>query len=364
MGDVFIAGVGMTRFGCGNATIADLVHAAVRDALADADLPPSDVGALLIGYTGAGVATVADALLVRLGLRHSGLRAGARARIEHASLSGARALHLAWRAIEVGVDDVVVCVGAERAYPYTGSGDGLPPLLRGRIEVAREYITMSGATGEQLARTVVKNRRHGARNPHAMADEVLVGTVLESDVVDWPLTRLMVAVRGEGAAAVVLASPRARRRISGSRPRIRASVLGMASEPNGDLADVAGLAYRTAGIGPEDVDCAELNDVTAAAELAAYEALQFIAAGHGPELIDAGYTSLGGVLPVNTSGGLLSLGELDGASGIAQVCELTYQLRNRAGSRQVPRALVGLAQSSGPAEDGSRVVGLTVLSAT
>jgi acetyl-CoA acetyltransferase len=362
MGDVFIAGVGTTRFGPGNASIADLVHEAVGDALADADLQTSDVGAVFIGYTGAGLAG-GEALFVRLGLRRSGLRAAPRALIEHVSASGARALHLAWRAIEMGVDDVVVCVGAERVYPGTGSGDGFAALLRRRAELAREYMTMSGATVEQLARTAVKNHRHGARNPHAPAAEVLVGTVLESDVVAWPLTRLMVAVRGEGAAAVVLASPRARRRIAGSRPRIRASVLGMAAEHNGDPAEVAGLAYRTAGIGPEDVDCAELNDVTAAAELAAYEALQFIAAGHGPELIDAGYTSLGGVLPVNTSGGMLSLGELDGASGIVQVCELTDQLRNRAGSRQVPRARVALAQSSGPAEDGSRVVGLTLLTA-
>jgi acetyl-CoA acetyltransferase len=100
-------------------------------------------------------------------------------------------------------------------------------------------------------------------------------------------------------------------------------------------------------MGPEDLDCGEVDDVTAAAELAAYEDLQLAPAGQGPELIDTGFTALGGVTPVNTSGGLLSLGELPGASGLSQIVHVVKQLRGEAGPRQVERARVGLAQSGG-----------------
>ena len=218
-------------------------------------------------------------------------------------------------------------------------------------------MTASGATVEQLARAAAKNHRQGARNPAASsACEVSVQAVLDSDVVEWPLTRLMVAPRAAGAAAVVLAS-----RAGSGAPRVRASVLAAArDEPR-----AAQLAYAAAGLGPEDVDCAEVHDDTAAAELEAYEALQLVAAGGGHELIDTGFTALGGVLPVNMSGGLLSLGELDGASGLAQVCELVRQLGAEAGVRQVPGARVALAHSRGPGDAGGesgRLVALTVLS--
>ena len=186
-----------------------------------------------------------------------------------------------------------------------------------------------------------------------------VQAVLNSDLVAWPLTRLMVAPRTAGAAAVVLAPHAPAPAGAGSPPRVRACVLAR----DGDEAGAAQRAYDAAALGPEDVDCAELHDETAAAELAAYEALQFVPVGEGPALVDTGFTSLGGVLPVNTSGGLLSLGELDGASAIAQVCELAGQLAGGAGARQVPGARVALAHSRGTGEDGARLVALTMLSA-
>jgi acetyl-CoA acetyltransferase len=124
----------------------------------------------------------------------------------------------------------------------------------------------------------------------------------------------------------------------------------------------ARLAYCASGVGPDDLDVVELEDVTAAAELAAYEDLQLAPQGEGPELIDSGFTALGGVLPVNTSGGLLSAGELPGVWALVQVCHLAWQLRGEAGECQVPRARVGLAQSSSSALAGSELVALTILS--
>ena len=162
-------------------------------------------------------------------------------------------------------------------------------------------MSASGATVEHLARISAKNRGNGGR-------PVSVAQVLESEELAWPLTRLMVAPAGEGAAAVILASPRAADRLTRTAPRVRASLLVQPEGRRDGAGRAARLAYEASGLGPEDLDCAELEDVTAAAELAAYEDLQLAPQGQGPELIDSGFTALGGVLPVNTSGGLLSLG--------------------------------------------------------
>jgi acetyl-CoA acyltransferase len=124
----------------------------------------------------------------------------------------------------------------------------------------------------------------------------------------------------------------------------------------------ARLAFCASGVGPDDLDVVELDDVTAAAELAVYEDLQLAPEGEGPELIDSGFTALGGVLPVNTSGGLLSAGELPGVWGIAQVCHLAWQLRGEAAALQVPGARLGLAHSSSSALTRTERVALTILS--
>jgi acetyl-CoA acetyltransferase len=232
--------------------------------------------------------------------------------------------------------------------------------MAGRAEAARAYLAASGAGVDHLARTAVKNHRHGAHNPAApRAAEVPLQAVLGSDPVAWPLTRMMVAPSTAGAAAVVLAS----RRASRAAPRVRASVLASDDEGRADDERAGQLAYWAAGVGPEDLDCAEVHDDTAASELAAYETLQLAAPGHGPELIESGFTALGGVLPVNTSGGLLSLGELDGVSAIAQVCELHAQLTGAAGARQVPGARIAIAHSRGPAHDGGGLAAVTVIEA-
>jgi acetyl-CoA acyltransferase len=358
MGDAFMVGAATTPFGRGKWTPAELAHEAAISALAAARRESRQVAAVFVGCRGTGSVPTADALSVRLGLRRAGLGRDEGRRAEHVSASGARAFHLAWRAVESGLYDLVLCVGAERL-AAGGAAEYDRAALPRRAEAAKRYMATSGATVEQLARTAAKNHRQGARNPAACsAGDVSPQAVLDSDMVAWPLTRLMVAPRMAGAAAVVLASRSTGRRGADRPPCVRASVLAGAA----DEARAAQLAYGAAGVGPEDVDCAEVHDDTAAAELAAYEALQFVPAGAGPELVDAGFTALGGVLPVNPSGGLLSLGEVDGVSGIAQVCELAGQLGGRAGARQVPGARVALSHARGPAEDGGRLVTLTLLS--
>src|SRR5690606_21021146 len=126
------------------------------------------------------------------------------------------------------------------------------------------------------------------------------GAVMESEMLAWPLRRLMVAAAADGAAAVIFASGAVRRRLGGHAARVRASVMLGDSDAAATTVRAAMLAYQNAGVGPEDVDCAEVDDDTAAGELAAYEALQFAPQGQGPELVESGFTALGGVLPVNT----------------------------------------------------------------
>ena len=359
MTDVFVVGAATTRHGDSGRSTADLAYHAAIAAMADAGIGDRDIPAAFVGSGGNGAPPTADSVAVRLGLRRLGFEAGDAdgerelpGRVEHVSTSGGEALHHGWKAIEMDAYDLVLCIAADSA----AGAWPLENVLSVRATEARSYMSASGATVEHLARISAKNRGNGGR-------PVSVAQVLESEELAWPLTRLMVAPAGEGAAAVILASPRAADRLTRAAPRVRASLLVQPEGRRDGAGRAARLAYEASGLGPEDLDCAELEDVTAAAELAAYEDLQLAPRGQGPELIDSGFTALGGVLPVNTSGGLLSAGELPGASGLAQICQLARQLRGEAGAVQVAGARVGLAQSGGHAADGDGLVALTILTA-
>lgn len=271
---------------------------------------------------------------------------------------GAVALHSGWDAVSAGASDIVVCVGYD-ASPADGQPLG---EIESRAAAAREYMQHSGATEEHLARVAAKNRTHGAANPHALLSSAVdPAEVLASEMLSWPLRRLMVATPAQGAAAVVLGSHELGRR--GPRaPRVLASVLlDEDSRGGATIARAARLGYFSAGIGPDDVDLAEIEDPTPVDELTAYEALEFGPEGSGPELVESGFTALGGVVPVNASGGSLSQGQATGAGGILQLVELSLQLRDRAGQRQVPGARVGLGLAGSGVTAGT-VTSMTILS--
>jgi len=343
--DVFVAGVGATTFGRSGRSAGALERDALAAAIADAGLTAAQVG---------GVARAAGRGEGRAG---RGLRA-----LGPASVSAAQALQRGWHAVASGELDVVICLGVQTLRTTHDHA----ALVAVRARAAEAYMSRSGATAGHLARVVAKNSAQGAENPRALLARAHgAAEVLESELLVDPLRRLMVAELSDGAAAVVLTASR-RRRGPGPRPlRIRASVLarGPVGEVNGAVAEAGRMGYQAAGIGPDDVDCAEVDDATAAGELMSYEALQFAPEGQGPELVAAGFTMLGGVLPVNASGGMLALGEAVHASGVAQICELAWQLRRQAGRRQVAGARVGLACSAGPADDGAQVVSLTIVTA-
>ncbi len=233
-----------------------------------------------------------------------------------------------------------------------GGGKGKSMFMDIYSAIIRNHMDTYGTTQEQIARVAVKSHHNGSLNPRAQyQDEYTLEEVLASREVSYPLTLLMCSPIGDGAAAAVLMSPDYARSKGLSGPRVGASVVlsgglpGVATELAEERA--AKAAYEMAGLGPDDVDLAEVHDATAAAEILAYEDLGFCARGEGGRLIDEGVTALGGAKPVNTSGGLVSKGHPVGATGIAQICEVVWQLRGEAGPRQVEGARVGLTQNGG-----------------
>jgi acetyl-CoA acetyltransferase len=219
-------------------------------------------------------------------------------------------------------------------------------------EAAVEYMEATGATVRDFAEVVVKNQRHGALNPLAQyGGELTVDEVLASRPIVWPFTLLMCSPISDGAAAAILVAAPAP-----GRPRVAASVVRSAGSPLKVSEQAAQAGYEMAGVGPRDLDCVELHEAAASAELVLYEQLGLAAPGDGPALIRSGATRLGGACPVNTSGGLLARGHPIGATGLAQITEAVLQVRGRAGGRQVEGARVALAQNAGGWGEGDNLV--------
>jgi acetyl-CoA acyltransferase len=221
---------------------------------------------------------------------------------------------------------------------------------------AREHMRTYGSTARQLAIIASKNHWHSSMNPHAQYQfELSVEQVLADRIVSPPLTRAMCAPIGDGSAAAIVMSEEAVRRfgLMGRAVKVRASILGSGRERDDNEPDIgerlAQLAYQQAGVGPQDIHCVELHDATAYGEMHQTEALGFFAKGEGGVHAERGDTRLGGRIPVNTSGGLLSRGHPIGASGLAQIHELVTQLRGEAGPRQVHGAQLAMAENGGGA---------------
>jgi acetyl-CoA acyltransferase len=379
---VTIAGAGMTRFAKSPLTLRALAAEAVSSALADAGIAAADLEAAYVGNGVAGLVTGQEMIRGQVMLRPLGIEAIPIFNVENACASAASALHLGWQAVAAGTHDVVLCLGAEKLTHPTDKTVGMDAIgtavdveMRAELAaelgehgdgsqrsffmdlyagMARDYMRTSGATARDFALVTVKNQHNGARNPRAQyGAELTVEDVLASRAIVEPLTLLMCSPISDGAAAVVLMSPRAVRRRAARGPVIRASVVTSGNrhdkdDPTAGAAARAGrAAFAQAGFGAEELDIAEIHDASAPAELMVYEQLGLAEPGGGPELIASGRTRLDGDLPVNTSGGLLSKGHPIGATGLAQICEVTWQLRGEAGGRQVAGARVALTQNGG-----------------
>jgi acetyl-CoA acetyltransferase len=300
--------------------------------------------------------------------------------VEAGCASGGAALGLGVEAIRSGRCDCVLVFGMEKMPKGIIRSSFFEPWREAAgLAVTPAYFALraqrlmrdSGVTREHLAYVSVKNHRNGVHNPHAMfRKEFTLDAVLASPIVCAPLTLYMLCSPNEGAAAVVLRraggerSGRVTVRAAALRSHLPGSVLGehtpMCGVADEGLASptelAAGAAYAEAGIGPEELDVVELQDTDAARELLSCEELGLCAKGGAGRLIDQRGTDMGGPLPVNPSGGLLSKGEPLGASALGQIVELTWQLRGMAGPRQVSNARVALGHTVGRGANASVVI--------
>ena len=374
MRDVFIAGVGMTPFGKHlDLTLRTLAHEAVTTALGDAELTPTSVQAVYFSNAAAGLITGQEMIRGQVALRPAGLLGVPIINVENACASGSTAAHLAWLSVASGQHDIVLAVGAEKLiHPdkqrsfdaiqagtnlvdITDPGPDASGMSGGSVMMtvyareAAEYARRYGASEAELAGVAVKNRRHATANPLAQFRvPITVDDVLASRTVAPPLTLLMCSPLTDGAAALVLCSHEAAERLGRVDVRLRASV--MASGDGGERGVVeraARSALERAAVDPADLDVVEVHDAAAPAEIMQYEQIGLCGEGEGYKLVADGETSLGGRVPVNTSGGLLSRGHPLGATGCAQLTELVLQLRGRADGRQVDNARTALAVNAG-----------------
>ncbi|OGP56176.1 MAG: thiolase [Deltaproteobacteria bacterium RBG_13_52_11] len=415
MYNVKIIGGAMTSFGRHlDRNLKSLVAEAVNGALKDAGVSKEQLGGVWVGNASQGILQGQESIRGQVVMRAMGIGGIPVINVENACASSATALHGARAQIALGEMDVALVVGMEKMYcedrnkalaAFTGCMDveALPQMMQAFAEqeekikreqaqggggareksgqrsvfmdfyasLARKHMEKYGTTQRQLAVISSKNHYHSSMNPLAQYQNTFtVEEVLEAPEVAWPLTRPMCSPIGDGAAAVVICSETFAKMIgAGHGVEVAACMLASGEDPDKEnesstLARLGRSAYERAGIGPEDIDLAEVHDATAYGELNASEELGFCPLGEGGAFAEAGHTTLGGKLPINVSGGLESQGHPIGATGVRQVVELYWHLvaDDRAGKRQVEGAKVGLAQNSGGSIDTSEgAISVTIL---
>ena len=388
MQKVQVIAAGMTTFGPQpDVDVQELARRAVWEAITTSGLEPAVLrerpGVVFAGHAYQGPC-FAQKTMMKIGL--SGIPMF---NVENACASGTSAVAGVIAMIQSGEAEWGIAVGAEK---LTRPGGGFLPIVAddldssmGRVMPAafamqaQMHRQRYGTTLEQMAMVAVKNRRNGKLNPRChFKEEVTIEQVLKAPSIADPLTRLSCCPVSDGAAAVILASPafagRATAQQSGKVVRIESCVLVSGERTRYGIVDdrsemsvrAAKLAYQRSGLGPKDIDLCEMHDPFTIAELIHYEDLGFCEPGEGGRYIEAGKSAIGGSgVAVSPSGGLMSKGHPLGATGVAQIAELFWQLRAQAGARQVPGARIGLAHTvgGGVTKLESGACGVTILQA-
>lgn len=368
MSDAYVVGIDMLKFQKAGTSksVQDLGARAALLALQDAGLKIQQMEALYCGNLYQANAMVGQRILQEIG--QTGVPV---VNVSNACATGATAFREAWMAIKAGACDLVLAVGVEQmAAGLLGGGGGAKGIPKEGLlgsatmpavfaEAGMEHARKYGTTFEQFAKVSVKNHHHSTLNPKAMYQiETPLEMVMNAEMIAYPNTKLMCSVNVDGAAAAVLASERKAKELGLMKRAVRVKASVLTSDPwqERDLVmpDVntctrlaAKKAYEMAGVGPEDIDLVELHDCFATAEILHYENLFLCGEGEAGRMIDSGATALGGKIPVNVSGGLLSKGHPLGATGLAQCFELTHQLRGTAEKRQVEGARLALQHNLG-----------------
>ncbi|MDY6796508.1 MAG: thiolase family protein [Actinomycetota bacterium] len=394
--NVYIIGAGMIRFNrYPDLSIKQMTAEAMQALFEDIAVDRKDIQAAWFSNSGWGMSQGQHCIRGQVALSPLGIQGIPITNVENACAGGSNALRGAWMSVKAGLYDLVLAVGVEKVYfpedrkkMMEGFAAGADvEFVHNIIEAfqadaareaaeegtegeekkggdhtafmdiyamgARMHMKTYGTTQRQLATIAAKNHHNGSMNPMAQYQmDMSVEDVIDDYQVAYPLTRAMCAPIGDGAAAAIVCSERALKRFPEARPvRILASTLASGSMPDSGLETIGRRlgeeAFEMAGLGPEDLDVAEVHDATAFGELMQTEELGFCPRGEGGPFAESGATSLGGRIPVNTSGGLECRGHPIGASGLAMVYEVVTQLRGEAGPRQVEGARTGLVENGG-----------------
>ena len=404
MRDVFVAGVGMTPFGRHlDRTHTDLTQASVRAALADAGIAASAIDMAVYANVTQGFVAGEMSIPGEYALRPLGIQGVRAIHVEAACASATMGFHLAYDYIRAGLAEVALVVGTEKLYsddpqrkfavfqqpldiaeaqryldatagmlapvPAGAEAPSVNALMDAYAAQARLHMATYGTTARQIAAVAAKNHTHSAHNPLSQYCKAMtIDEVMAARLVAWPLTVPMCAPISDGSAAAILCSAEALKRFADARPiRVRACVSRSGRDrapddyPRHVTCGVSAAAYAMAGVGVGDLDLAEVHDASSSGEIVQIEALGLCAAGEGGPGAERGDFTIGGRMPVNPSGGLVSKGHPLGATGLGQIHELVMQLRGDAGGRQVEGARIALAENSGGfygVEDGMSCVSI------
>jgi len=392
--DAFVAGIGMTAFGPQpGESVKSLTRAAVLECLADAGADAGQVEQAYFANALQGIIENQASVPGQVALLGCGISGVPIVNVENACAGGSTAFWLAVNQVRAGAADLVLAVGAEKmVYPqpeqrarvaeaFGGGGDvetlptaleelrrlgtGIPDdpgeghrtvFMEIYTAICRAHMAHFGTTQHQLATVAAKNHAHAVHNERChFRQPMSVEQVLAARRLGYPLTVAMCSPLSNGAAAVLVASAAGLERLSRQRPQVRVLASALRSGSARPWADfdnhvirrAADAAYREASVGPDAVDLAEVHDAAAFGEIFASELLGLCALGEGGRLAESGATSLGGSMPINTSGGLESRGHPISATGLAQLFELTTQLRGEAGPRQVSGARTAIQENGG-----------------
>ena len=368
MEDVAIVGVGQSKFsrGCG-LTISELCFEAFKEAMDGLEITASDIDVSIVGTSLYDKQRSPEAEISE----YLGLNPNPTFVIENACCASSTGLRVAWSFIKSGLHKLVAVIGLEkmsgltsrevaemmgRVYDITWESPFGFTMAAGYAMYARAHMTEYGTTEEQLAKVRVKNSYYGTKNPKATYRKALsLDDILSSEVVTSPLKKFDCCANADGASCLIVAGGDMAKKIT----PIPIWVIGMGAASDTGMSGRQSLtslrcakeaskqAYEMAGVGPEDIDVAEVHDCFTIAEIMAYEDLGFAKPGEGTRLIDEKESYIGGRIPVNTDGGLLSKGHPVGATGGSQIRTIVKQLREESGEIQVKGAGIGLVHNVG-----------------
>jgi acetyl-CoA acetyltransferase len=395
MNDIYISGVGMTKFGRHlERSYHDLTREAVELALNDAGADKRDIAQAYFGSCVIGFMQDQHMIPGQIALRSMGFEGIPIFNVEGACASASSAMYLAAQAIRAGECDIAIAVGTEKMNSLdkakmfaafdsawdvstvevnrdllVNMGEGVTPPEGSQSEkpysmfmdvyaaFCRQHMATFGTTQRQIAAVSAKNHTHSVHNPLSQYQAAYtIDEVMAAPPITYPLTLPMCAPISDGSAAAVLCNAEGLKRLSGDAGRavrlLSSVVCSGTARDAGDYANhitarAAAQAYEKAGVSPADVDLAEVHDATAMGEIIQAENLQLVTFGEAGPAAENGEFSIGGRVPINTSGGLESKGHPIGATGLGQLHELVTQLRGEAGARQVEGAKVAIQENGG-----------------